>query len=110
MGETCRGVAADLDVESARTLLAAEDVGRSAGGGEPPPIQQEHPLGPRRRALKVVDHREDRHAAGGSDLVQDAEELELMTDVQVSGGLVEEEQPRLLSEAAGKGGELTLPG
>ena len=89
--------------------VAAEDGGGSALRGEPPAVQQQHALGPRRGALEVVDHREHGHAAG-ADLVQDAEELQLMADVQVGGGLVEQEHPRLLGEAAGQRGELPLAG
>ena len=56
-----------------------------------------------------MDDRQHRHAAG-RDLVQHPEQLELMADVEVGGGLVEEQDPRLLGEAAGQRGELPLAG
>ncbi len=105
MGEPRNGVTAHLHSEGAGARGAREDVGRGAFVGHPSCLEKQHAVRPCRGSLKVVDDGQDRDAAS-ADPVQDAEELELMTDVQMGPGLVEKQHSGLLGQAAGEGGKL----
>lgn len=57
-------VAPDGDLESPGALLAGEDCVGRPFGHDAAPREQHHPAGPGRGPLEVVDHGQDRDAAG----------------------------------------------
>ena len=82
---------------------------RRAGGGDAPLGHEHQAIGPVRGPLQVVHDGEDGDA-GGADLVDTSKEGQLMADVQMRGGLVEQEDLRLLGQPPRHGRELALPG
>ena len=54
-----------------------------------------------------MDDRRDRNPAG-PHLVQNAKQPELVSDVEVRGGLIDEKNVRLLRQSSGESGELAF--
>jgi hypothetical protein len=109
MGEAWHGVAAYLDAEPAGAGGTREHVAWGSFRGHASARQEDHPVAPSGGALQVVDDREHRNAAF-AHVVQDAEELELMADVEMGARLVEEEHAGLLGQASSQCRELPLAG
>ena len=114
---SCRGDAARPATAWLRTRTAnaaAQAALCSTASGTPsaddaPAVEQQHALGPERGARQVVDHGEHGHATR-ANLIEHAEQRQLVADVQVRGRLVEQQNARLLGQAAGERRELALAG
>ena len=88
--------------------LAGEDVGRSAGGGDPALRQQDDALGVLAGEHEVVQRRHHRHAVLAAQLVDDLEHGLGVPEVEGGRRLVEQQHPGVLRECPGEDGALAL--
>jgi hypothetical protein len=98
-------VGLDPDSEAVGRSRGGEDVAGPPIGDEPSLVEKGHTRRPGRGALQVVDDHQHAHPAQ-SYLVDDAEELKLMADVQVRRRLVQQQDLGLLGESPRQQDEL----
>src|SRR5262245_59942812 len=109
-GRRARGIAVDAQRRAEARLedLLAQDRLRRSRRHDPPAVEEEDPLGELGGEVEVVEdgHPGEAGAIRGEEPVED---LDLVGDVEVGGGLVEEEELGLLRERLGEEDPLALP-
>lgn len=86
-----------MDLIDGAEAFGGHDLGRRADGDGMTVIEQKYLRAEAGGEIEIVRNHDDGHSIGG-ELAEDIEEMELMPQIEGGGGLIEQENCRLLGE------------
>ena len=77
-------------------------------GDDPPPVEQDEPREEVRGESEIVEHGQDRRAVAGVEVADELHDLDLVSQVEMDGGFVEDQDRRVLGDGHRQEHELAL--